>query len=75
MIKRSCIDISDYVETKNYLGVAVINGEQKDNEESGLEDGRQSPPAENSSSPADAGVTIAAPYELFPCIFFQVFLI
>ncbi|CAJ0608901.1 unnamed protein product [Cylicocyclus nassatus] len=36
------------------LGVAVIHGEQKDSEESGLEDGRQSPPPNY------------APFELFP---------
>ncbi|PIO70223.1 ribose-phosphate diphosphokinase [Teladorsagia circumcincta] len=38
-------------------GVAVIHGEQKDSEESGLEDGRQSPPPNY------------APFELFPCRF------
>ncbi|KHJ96524.1 hypothetical protein OESDEN_03516 [Oesophagostomum dentatum] len=39
------------------LGVAVIHGEQKDSEESGLEDGRQSPPPNY------------ATFELFPCKF------
>lgn len=39
------------------LGVAVIHGEQKDLEESGLEDGRQSPPPNSTYTP----------FELFPC--------
>lgn len=38
------------------LGVAVIHGEQKDLEESGLEDGRQSPPPNSTYTP----------FELFP---------
>ena len=39
-------------------GVAVIHGEQKDLEESGLEDGRQSPPPNSTYTP----------FELFPCL-------
>lgn len=41
------------------LGIAVIHGERKDTDESGLEDGRQSPP------PAADGVDYA-PFEIFP---------
>uniref|UniRef100_A0A915E1R4 Ribose-phosphate pyrophosphokinase N-terminal domain-containing protein n=1 Tax=Ditylenchus dipsaci TaxID=166011 RepID=A0A915E1R4_9BILA len=43
------------------LGIAVIHGEQKDTEESGLEDGRQSPPPEERAFEGPY-----ASYELFP---------
>lgn len=42
------------------LGIAVIHGERKDTDESGLEDGRQSPPP-------DADGVDYAPFEIFPC--------
>ena len=44
----------------NILGIAVIHGEQKVEEESGREDGRQSPPT------ASLGVS----YEFFPRIIY-----
>lgn len=40
------------------LGIAVIHGEQKDIDESGLEDGRQSPPPNFNQD--------YAAYEMFP---------
>lgn len=42
-----------------FLAVAVIHGEQKQQEESGLEDGRQSPPPSNDYKK----------YEIYPCNF------